>query len=133
MWLCTKHGFFSVKRDYEDRYFIRARRRGDLENLIDLMKLRWVGSPDEADLIRSPDELDSLHDCTPYHIHEWPEADYRFRLIVSHKALMAVYAQLAEGIDYANFKREVACHEDQREHLGLYHRVWAVMGELQEE
>ena len=133
MWLCTKHGFFSVKRDCEDRYFIRARRRGDLENLVDLMSLQWISSPDEAELIRTPDECDDYNACTAFLIHEWPAADYRYRLIVSRKALLAVYAELADGIDYTNFKSEVACHEGQRDHLELYHRVWAVMGKLQED
>jgi hypothetical protein len=133
MWLCTKHGFYSVKWDSEDRYFIRARRRRDLENLIELMSKRWVGSPDEVDVIRSISERGDWSECSPWLIMEWPGADYRFRLIVSQRALRDAYAALADGIDYPNFKGEIADRLDQHDHLELYHRVWAVMGDLQEE
>lgn len=133
MWLCTKHGFYSVKQDSEDRYFIRARRRRDLENLIALMAGRWVGSPDEVDLIRGITERSAWSECTPQLILEWPQADYRFRLIVSQRALREAFAALADGIDYPNFKGEIAERLDQHDHLALYHRVWAVMSDLQEE
>jgi len=57
MWLATQHGFFSIVQKESDLYFIRARLRQDLENLKQLAEL--------------DDE-----------IHEWPQADYRFRIMV---------------------------------------------------
>ncbi len=131
MWLCTKHGFFSVKKDGEDRYFIRARVRQDLENICWLMRDWWAESAsDPTKIVATVEQCDSRERILTSLIQDWPTADYRFRLIVSKPALGALFAAFVDGIDYPNFKLEVAKHPDQRRHLHLYHEVWEVMANL---
>lgn len=131
MWLCSKHGFFSVKRDGEDRYFIRARVRQDLLNLCGELRNVLAMDPADADLVRLATERPGLLPAdTSGAIQDWPTADYRYRLIVSKSALDAVFQFFADGIDYPNFKSEVSRHPDQRRHLPLYHQVWETMAGL---
>lgn len=132
MWLCTKYGFFSVKRDREDRYFIRARVRQDLVNLCEEMKNVFGRDPEDPAHVRLANEGSGYgpFDASEA-IQDWPAADYRFRLIVSKEALDAIFDRLADSIDYPNFKAEVSRHPDQHRHLHLYHEVWGVMASLQ--
>ncbi len=144
MWLCTKYGYFSVKQDAQDRYFIRARVRRDLVNLCDAMQDAFAGDLSDPALVRLAAEIHGHERIDPTAvgeherydaagaIQEWPTADYRFRLIVSGQALGAVFTLLAGSIDYPNFKSEVAKHPDQRRHLHLYHEVWRTMAGLQD-
>lgn len=48
-------------------------------------------------------------------------------------ALDMIFDMFAGSIDYPNFKTEVARLIDQRRHLHLYHEVWTVMANLQEQ
>jgi len=109
MWLATQHGFFSIVRKDVDLFFIRARVRNDLENLIRL-----------ADL-----------DGEQAVIHVWPNADYRYRLMVDLEALLEIAVQMAAAVDYPNFKARVFEREDQTDKLGPYHRIWEIMTDLQ--
>lgn len=111
MWLATQYGFYSIVRKEEDVFFIRARVRQDLENLLALACLK--GEDDG--------------------IHVWPDADYRYRIIVDLEVLLEIFIQLAAGIDYPNFKARVYEKEDQAEKLGPYHKIWGLMAELQKE
>ncbi len=85
MWLATKHCFYSIahKQAPDDGkpavYHVRARVRGDLENL-----LKATGMLQE--------------------IQEWPKADYRYRIIVSQQEAFEIMNHLAESLDYSNFK-----------------------------
>lgn len=133
MWLFTKYGFFSVKQDKQDRYFVRARRRTDLENLCQEMDNYWRQSATDPMLIvATVEQIPMTQAALESFIHEWPAADYRYRLIVSKKALGVLFAAFVDSIDYPNFKSEVAKHPDQKDHLALYHKVWGTMAGLQE-
>jgi hypothetical protein len=106
MWLFTTQGFYSVvahRRDPE-RLIVRARAREDLEALrAEIPELRIFSDPD---------------------------ADYRWRAIVSRAEWVAAVAQLAADVDYDNFKSAVAARQG-RGRERLYHRVWAALQELQ--
>lgn len=131
MWLCSKHGFFSVKRDNEDRFFIRARVRQDLVNLCEELRDALVVDPSDQVLVRLKSELPGPSPIDVAEaIQDWPTADYRYRLIVSKQALDVIFQFLADGIDYPNFKSEVSRHPDQQRHLPLYHKVWETMAGL---
>ena len=133
MWLFTKHGFYSIKQDERDRYFVRGRRREDLLNLCREMGEEWSASPADPRAIVQRDEVLHPEPVVPLlAVREWARADYRYRLVVSRRALGALFQLLADGIDYPNFKAEVAKHPDQKNHLGLYHEVWGMMLGLQE-
>ena len=111
MWLATQHGFFSIVQKESDLYFIRARVRQDLENLVQLAGLEGEQSE----------------------IHEWPQADYRYRIFVDFETLLEVMVQLTARLDYPNFKGRIYEREDQAHKLGAYHRIWELMSDLQHE
>lgn len=106
MWLATQHGFFSIVQKESDLYFIRARLRQDLENLKQLAEL--------------DDE-----------IHEWPQADYRFRIMVDMESLLEIMVKMTTALDYPNFKGRIYEREEQSHKLGRYHRIWEMMADLQ--
>jgi len=61
-----------------------------------------------------------------------PEAGYKFRETISHADFAAGMREMASGIGYSNLKDRV--HDAQgREREWLYHSVWHVMNEAQEE
>ena len=84
MWLATKYGFYSIvqKQPPDDGdpavYHVRARVRQDLENLLAASALAME-------------------------ILEWPEADYRYRIVIHQRELFDLMCLLAENLDYPNF------------------------------
>ncbi len=106
MWVMTTRGFFSVVADRDDasQVLVRARVRQDLEALAE------VGDLPE--------------------IAETPTADYRWRVRLSRAEWSRALARLAEEIEYPNFKDAVAERQG-HEREGSYHRIWAVLRELQ--
>lgn len=108
MWLATQHGFFSIVQKESDLYFVRARLRGDLESLNELMG--WE-----------------------HEIHQWPQADYRFRIMVDLEGLLEMMVRMATALDYPNFKGRIYERESQSHKLGSYHRIWEIMSGLQED
>jgi hypothetical protein len=108
MWLATKLGFFSiVQKDPPDDgdaavYHVRARVKGDLENLLNVTGLQRE-------------------------ILMWPSADYRFRIIASQLEVFEIMSALTETIDYPNFKNAIAAAKDQRPKLHAYHQVWSTL------
>jgi hypothetical protein len=107
MWLCTTLGFFSiVKKGQPGEWQVRARVKHDLENLLSTAKLN-------LEIIVSPN------------------ADYRFRIVLEHDQLLAVFSVLAGSIDYGNFKDEIGRRKDQRTKLDAYHEFWGAMLEVQ--
>ena len=123
-----KYGFFSVKQDKHDRYFIRARVRHDLANLCENMQAVLVVDPADPVRVLLTHELPgSVPADVTTAIQDWPNADYRYRLIVSRQALGAIFTMFADSIDYPNFKSEVSKHPDQHRHHALYHEVWRTM------
>ncbi|MGC9452760.1 MAG: hypothetical protein ACP5I4_15075 [Oceanipulchritudo sp.] len=83
-------------------FHVRARIRKDLVNLLEL-----VGKDLE--------------------IQDWPDADYRYRLITDQREISAIMAALAWSLDYPNFKNQIAFSEDQRVKLAAFHEIWAIM------
>ncbi len=108
MWIFTDRGFFSVvQKPGEDRLTVRARLEGDLERL--------------------REEFPTLGPTVVT-----PDADYLFRATISHADFAAGMHKMASEIGYSNFKDRV--HDAQgREREWLYHSVWHVMNEAQEE
>lgn len=111
MWIASTAGFFSIVRkidhargDSRRPYQIRARDRRDLVALQKLV----------SEIRRVP-------------ILETPEADYRWRLIVSDSQIGWVFARLAETIEYPNFKATIQNTPVQSEKIGLYNQVWDIM------
>jgi hypothetical protein len=108
MWLATQYGFYSIVKKAEDTYFVRARVRQDLVNLVNLLDLETE-------------------------VHEWDQADYRYRIVVNAQRLIVIMTKLATTLDYPNFKGRIGELEDQRNKLGSYHKIWSAMADLQRE
>lgn len=122
MWLFTKYGFYSAvcarKGDGShtqpadpERIMVRARVRDHLEAL----KERFS---------------DVLANCE---IKEFPGADYAFRIFIPKSSWSRLLVDLAEEIDYDNFKNEVAHHQGSqgKEYESSLHKVWETMNQLQ--
>jgi len=108
MWLCTSIGFFSIVRK-DGACHVRARVRSDLERLAD-----------RAGLDRS-------------RIEEWPQADYRWRILATGAELGTVMAALADTVDYPNFKSRIHATPHQDAKSTAYGRLWADLLGLQAE
>ena len=112
MWLATKFGFYSIvqKQALDDGgspcFHVRARVRTDLENLLTATGLQRE-------------------------ILEWPDADYRYRIIIDAEDLTHLMLVLVENLDYGNFKSMIAATPEQRGKLHAYHEIWEVMARLQ--
>lgn len=110
MWLITPIGFFSIVQKPTDKardtLTVRARVRSDLEALRDTC-------------------LPSLGE-----IKESPNNDYRFRAVAPRANVSAAAADLIAGLDYSNFKSEVARRQGVKREQ-LYHDVWHVLYSLQ--
>ena len=82
MWIATTRGFFSaVAKDGPDTIVVRARVRGDLENLLPLLG--------EATIV------------------DGGGTDYPFRVRISRSTWKQALGVLADEIDYGNFKDAV--------------------------
>jgi hypothetical protein len=108
MWLFTTQGFYSVvaHRRERDKLLVRARTREDIEALREQIPTLRVFSD--------------------------PDADYRWRAVVSRAEWVAALALLADRIRYDNFKAEVDTRQG-REREQLYERVWRELRRLQTE
>jgi hypothetical protein len=106
MWVFTPQGFYSVvvHRDDPSLVLVRARAREDLENL--------------------QTQLPGLV------IFEDDAADYLYRAIVNREDWKRALAELADAMDYDNFKDAVTERQGEERHR-LYLRVWGVMLALQ--
>jgi ADP-ribose pyrophosphatase YjhB (NUDIX family) len=110
MWLITPIGFFSIVQKSDDKtadsLTIRARVRSDLVALQELY-LPGLGP-----------------------IQESANTDYRYRAKASRNDVAAAVAHFVRGLDYGNFKSEVAKTQGQKR-SSLYHNVWDVLYKLQ--
>ena len=102
MWLFTTDGFLSIvsKGCRPDQLMVRARVKADLKRAFPRAKI----------------------------ITSKPPADYRFRVIITRRALAAYLGKMVERLVYNNFKntvRDAARHE-------AYLRVWNALYTLQE-
>jgi len=122
MWIFTKYGFFSIvyaRKGKGERgqpidpkhLMVRARMRTHLDSL----------------MARFPGQLGQCE------IREFAGTDYAYRLFVPKTAWMQVVSELADEIDYGNFKSEVAHYQgDQADaYEQSLHEVWSVMNQLQ--
>lgn len=114
MWLCTKLGFFSVVEKIPGEFHVRARRRGDLVNL-----LKTLEKAKGHELKRGEYRLRDLFPGPPK-IHRTEPADYRFRIVVSRDQWSAIAFELFASVDYPNFKGEIAANDDQADKLPAY-------------
>lgn len=105
MWICSQLGFFSIVSK-GGRYHVRARVRGDLANL-----LGAAGCDLE--------------------IHRSPDADYRWRILVTEPQLATLMATLGDSVDYPNFKRRIHDRPDQAEKSRAYGNLWSDLYRLQ--
>lgn len=120
MWIFTKYGFYSVvcarigngwdKQVDTNRLMVRARLKQHLDNLI----------------LRFP----VLKSCE---LIETPHNDYRFRLFVEKTVWSEIAEQLAEELDYDNFKDKVKQHLGDKKYEKCLGRVWSIMYEFQED
>ena len=74
MWRASKFGFYSIVCKGEEQFHVRARVRGDLENLLGATELEEE-------------------------IHESDRSDYKYRLVVGHDAVRKITSALAETLD----------------------------------
>ena len=97
MWIFSQDGFYSIVQKGE-QFHVRARRKQDLVN---------VG-------------LSA--------IHSYAGSDYPWRTILSSRAeLLMLLEKLGQSIDYPNFKERIHERPDQKNRLGEYHKIWALM------
>ena len=108
MWLFTRHGFYSLTRsvDQPEKLQVRARVRRDLENL---QSFTGLNGP----------------------ILETPNADYRWRWIVTPADAEVITRCLTHDITYSNFKSTVAKQPDQSAKLSGLHDIWEIHHEWQ--
>ena len=91
MWIYTTYGFYSVVKHRDRRQFIqvRARKREHLENLL---KEFWPGETEDRPII-----------------NHTPDGDYHYRINVHYAYWAGMVSEMADHIDYDNFKQ--ACHD----------------------
>jgi hypothetical protein len=118
MWLFTKYGMFSA---------VCARTSGDLKAPVD-PKLIQVRARVKEHLLNLKREFPQLRRCK---IKTYAASDYAFRIYVAKKVWVGVIAELAEDVDYDNFKSAVAQYQGRNDYEQALHRVWSVMYGLQ--
>lgn len=107
MWLFTKHGYYAIVKDYKDEniYWVRARIKEDLENIITLMSFE------------NPEIIFKEN------------ADYKFRLKISKKEFAELMTLMADKLDYSNFKKMMDENANQRHKMFAYYEVYNVLAE----
>jgi hypothetical protein len=120
MWLFTRYGFYSIASATSaskpngptgpSDVMIRARCRAHIESL----RKRFP-------------------ELSEYKIREWPNRDYRFRLIIDKETWVRVIAELAREQTWSNFKNEVADFQSKdHDYIHALHDVWSIMKNLQQ-
>ena len=108
MWIQSTSGLYSiVRKGAPGEYQVRARVRGDLDNLIKVAKLHG------QKIVQSNG------------------SDYAYRLIISKAELTSIVLALADGITYGNFKSAVGATKGQEKHANIYHQAWGLFAKLQ--
>jgi len=113
MWFISKYGFVSVveHRDKPGSVIVRARARNDLEQLCELAEQEGIPSFGEDQ------------------IEETLGADYHYRLAAPVESWKQIACQVAEWIDYDNFKALMAKHQPER--AEIYSQVWTDLMKIQ--
>lgn len=114
MWVISKYGFASAVKhlDKPGWVLVRARDRSDLEE--------FCGVAGDCDVPGFSEEA----------IEENRNADYRFRMTVRDEDWAQLVKALAVGIDYSNFKNEVAKVDQDR--AAIYSSVWSELLKIQQ-
>jgi hypothetical protein len=112
MWVFTTDGFFSAVEHKEDPSIIVVRTR----------------TAQDAESLR--DRLADMRCHVPVQVT--PTADYGWRLFVPRGSWSLYLQNMVEAIDYTNFKNAVATQQG-LERADIYHDVWHVMYEFQED
>ncbi len=122
MWIFTKHGFFSA---------VCARKgdgmRGQSVDPKRIMIRARVSAHLEALKERFPDRLGNSE------ILESPEADYAYRLLIPKSDWGQILLDLAEEIDYDNFKSKDANNPEKggAASRDTHHEGWSLMNRMQ--
>ncbi|TVP43073.1 MAG: hypothetical protein EA341_18780 [Mongoliibacter sp.] len=100
MWIASTNGFISIVQHWDkpDTLLVRARVRKDLLSIFSELR-----------------------------IIEIPNADYRFRVLVSKNEFAELMFNQVMGIDYPNFKNRIATSDSQKDKLDIYHQIWSIM------
>lgn len=116
MWIASKLGFFSIVAHREKRghFLVRARIRGDLENLLSAFR-----GPSTTATFPVPQ------------IVEMADADYRYRITVRGGDFAGLLLTLEASVDYDNFKNAVQAQPEQREKVPAYLQLWSKLRQLQ--
>jgi hypothetical protein len=119
MWIFTQYGFYSIASasrpdgSIDDQsVMVRARCGAHLRSLQKRFPALAVGD-----------------------ILEWPNRDYRYRLIISKQFWATIMGELAQEQKWSNFKDEAAKYQGTsgRAYVQALHDVWAVMYRLQQD
>lgn len=106
MWLFTKFGFFSVvNKGDKDELTVRSRTKSDLDRL----------------------RNHYLPSLSPSRVHEG--TDYPWRATTSSTALGEAMRVIAQDIDYANFKDEVALGLG-KDRAKCYGKIWSALHDM---
>jgi hypothetical protein len=106
MWLATEYGFYSFVHRAPDRYYIRARTRGELENLLSATAF-------EREI---------------YHL---PEDRYPFSLIVSREDFARIMAGLALALDDPVLRKRVPDSGEPEDRTESFRRIWELLSDLE--
>jgi hypothetical protein len=113
MWLFTQHGFISITESKEDGNLqLRFRLRQDANNVLAIIK---------ANVKKTAKVLIT------------DRADYRFRIILSHKLAGKAMEILTRAIDYSNFKNHMHKTPDQDAKVHSLHKIWHMLHDMQEQ
>lgn len=107
MWLFTKHGYYAIVRDNknEDIYWLRGRLEADLTNVLELID------------IENPE------------ITYKDYADYKYRIKLTKKEFIDFMLNIADNLDYSNFKSMMDNNANQRHKIFAYYEVYNVLAE----
>jgi len=115
MWIFTPNGFFSAveHRDDSSKIMVRCRAKAHARRLVEIVSSF------------SDREKPSIVE-TPY------PADYHWRVTITRQDWAQFVAWSALGIDYVNFKNEVARHPQPDGFMIALHRVWSELLRVQD-
>jgi hypothetical protein len=116
MWLFTTEGFYSVVQHRTERNTLVVRCRAELD----------------ATTLRDRLTVDYPDDPALPEVQHTPTADYGWRLLVPRWTFGKYLRDCANDIDYDNFKNAVAQRQG-LERADIYHDVWSVMWEFQQD
>ena len=124
MWLCTEIGFFSIVQDQRNERFvwIRARSRGDLENLRDFVFFYLENESDTFSTAQTKQDYDELQRFMMKEVSRTPGRDYRYRMRCHRWVAGIIVGELVRAITATNFKGAIGASPTQASKLPAYFR-----------